>query len=481
MDLFELSIRNVSRLIAEKSISPVELTIQLLDRISNIDAEIHAYLHVNEHALEYAKESEKRIMSGDPLRPLEGIPIAIKDNICTIDQPTTCASKILEGYQSPYDATVVSKLRKAGAVLIGKTNMDEFAFGSSTENSAFGPTHNPHDKSRVPGGSSGGSAASVAACTAFGALGSDTGGSIRQPAAFCGVVGLKPTYGRVSRYGLVAFGSSLDQIGPLCRNVEDAAMLLGVIAGYDEHDATSSMLPVPDYVKFLKNPSAPEDIKIGVADEYLGEGIESQVRKTFESVIAAIEQQGFTVRKIPLPHTKYGIATYYILATAEASTNLARFDGVKFGRRSTKYSNVLEMYLKSRGEGFGPEVKRRIILGTFVLSSGYYEAYYLKAQKVRAKIRKDFEDAFQKVDLILAPTTPEIPFLLGEKMQDPLRMYLSDIFTVNANLAGIPSINLPICDSFDKLPVGIQIMGPWFQEEKIFVFAHYLENLFTKE
>ena len=408
------------------------------------------------------------------MRELEGIPISIKDNICTKGIPTTCASKILENFIPPYDATVIERLKNAGAIIIGKTNMDEFAFGSSTENSAFGPTKNPYDYLRVPGGSSGGSAASVGADLCFASLGSDTGGSIRQPACFCGVVGMKPTYGRVSRYGLIAFASSLDQIGPITKNVKDNALLLKIISGRDIFDSTSIDIKVPDYLKFLEGDL--KDMKIGIPKEYFVEGIDKEIKNKIFEILKIMENLGANIEEISLPHTSYGIATYYIIATAEASSNLARFDGVKYGYRSKNYKNLIEMYMKTRGEGFGNEVKRRIILGTYVLSRGYYEAYYLKAQKVRTLIKNDFEEAFKKVDIIITPTTPELPFKLGEKKDDPLKMYLSDIFTVNVNLSGLCALNLPVGFSSSNLPIGIQIIGSYFKEEIILKVAKKIED-----
>lgn len=480
MEITNLNLLQIKGLLKKKEISPVEVVKQHLELINQKNKNLNVFLHINERCLEDAKISEKRYLNNED-RELEGIPIAIKDNICTVDQPTTCASKILEGYMSPFDAHVVEKLRQAGAIIIGKTNMDEFAFGSSTENSAFGPVLNPHDPERVSGGSSGGSAAAVAANMVPGSLGSDTGGSIRQPASLCGVVGLKPGYGRVSRYGLVAFGSSLDQIGPFTRTVKDTGLILGVIAGYDERDSTSCNIPVCDYVKEIEKPFKKNEIRIGVPDEYFGEGLSPEIRDRINKILSLLEDDGFHIERISLPHTHYGIATYYIISTAEASTNLARFDGVRFGYRSKNSDTVFDLYTNSRGEGFGTEAKRRIILGTFVLSAGYYEAYYLKAQKARALIMKDFEQAFKKVDLIITPTTPETAFKLGEKSINPLSMYLSDVFTVNANLAGIPGINLPIGFSSGKLPIGMQILSPAFKEERLLCFANYIEQTIKKE
>jgi len=468
------------QLLEKREISSVELIRSHLESIEKKNKTLNVFININERCLEEAKKSDLKYSKGE-YGKLEGIPVAIKDNICTVDQPTTCASRILKGYMSPFDAHVIERLRQEGAILIGKTNMDEFAFGSSTENSAFGPTLNPFDTQRVSGGSSGGSAAAVASHMAPGALGSDTGGSIRQPASFCGVVGLKPSYGRVSRYGLVAFGSSLDQIGPFARNVMDASLILKVIAGYDERDSTCCNYPVFEYDKELEKPINKNEMRIGVPEEYFGQGLSEEIRERINSILNTLAEEGFHVEKISLPHTHYGIATYYIISTAEASTNLARFDGVKFGYRSENSKTIFDLYTNSRGEGFGTEAKRRIMLGTFVLSSGYYEAYYLKAQKVRALIMNDFENAFKSVDFIITPTTPETAFRLGEKALNPLTMYLSDVFTVNANLAGIPSINLPIGFSSGKLPMGMQILSPAFREEGLLRFAYYIEHILTKE
>ncbi|HPP67041.1 MAG TPA: Asp-tRNA(Asn)/Glu-tRNA(Gln) amidotransferase subunit GatA [bacterium] len=475
-----VSISRLRDMFSRREISPVELIEKTIEYINRENTALNAYLYINPQCIEEAKKSEQRYLNGEA-GELDGIPIAVKDNLCTTNQPTTCASKILQGYISPYDASVIVRLKKTGAIITGKTNMDEFAFGSSTEDSAFGPTLNPYNHERVAGGSSGGSAAAVGSCMVPGALGSDTGGSIRQPASFCGVYGLKPSYGRVSRYGLVAFGSSLDQIGPFATNVRDICILLKVIAGYDEHDSTSCNIEVPDYEKIIETPFNNNKIRIGVPEEYFEPGLCPEIKEKINQLLDALSNDGFCVTKINLPHTCYGIATYYILATAEASTNLARFDGVRFGYRSPHAKTIFELYTNSRGEGFGQEVKRRIILGTFVLSSGYYEAYYLKAQKVRSLIMKDFDDAFKSVDFIVTPTTPEPAFKLGEKSADRLKMYLSDIFTVNANLAGIPGINLPIGFSSDKLPIGVQILAPAFKEGDLLRFAYYIEQNITRE
>ncbi|MFN4227219.1 MAG: Asp-tRNA(Asn)/Glu-tRNA(Gln) amidotransferase subunit GatA [Candidatus Ratteibacteria bacterium] len=473
-EILKLGICELQELYKKKEVKPSEVLLLLYEEIYRKDKEIHSYLYINEKAIDEAKKVDEKIAKGENLRELEGIPISIKDNICTKGMPTTCASKILENFIPPYDATVIERLKKKGAIIIGKTNMDEFAFGSSTENSAFGPTKNPYDFERVPGGSSGGSTASVSANLCFASLGSDTGGSIRQPSAFCGVVGIKPTYGRVSRYGLIAFASSLDQIGPITKNVKDNALLLKIISGKDKMDSTSVDIEVCDYFEFLNRDL--NGLKIGIPKEYFIEGIDKEIKERIFEILKILENQGMIIEEISLPHTDYGIATYYIIATAEASSNLARFDGVKYGYRSKNYKNLIEMYMKTRGEGFGQEVKRRIILGTYVLSSGYYEAYYLKAQKVRTLIKNDFEQAFKKVDIILTPTTPELPFKLGEKKDDPLKMYLSDIFTVNVNLSGLPAINLPSGFSSNKLPIGVQFISPYFKEEILLNLSYKLES-----
>jgi len=471
----ELTLCELKKLYEKKEVKPSEVVSSLLEKINSEDKKLHSYLFVNEKAIEEAKIVDEKIAKGEKLKELEGVPVAIKDNICTKNIPTTCASKILENFVPPYDATVIKKLKEEGAIIIGKTNMDEFAFGSSTENSAFGPTKNPFDKTRVPGGSSGGSASATGANLCFASLGSDTGGSIRQPASFCGVVGMKPTYGRVSRYGLIAFASSLDQIGPITKDVSDCALLLKIISGKDNMDSTSVDIPVADYPSFLKDDV--KDIKVGIPEEYFVKGIDNEIKEKIENLFKELEEMGVKLEKISLPHTEYGIAVYYIIATAEASSNLARFDGVKYGYRSTNYTDLVDMYKRTRGEGFGEEVKRRIILGTYVLSAGYYDAYYLKGQKVRTLIKKDFEKAFEKVDLILTPTTPELPFKLGEKKDDPLKMYLSDIFTVNVNLSGLPGMNIPAGFSSNGLPIGLQIIGPYFKEEKIIQFSYIIEKI----
>jgi aspartyl-tRNA(Asn)/glutamyl-tRNA(Gln) amidotransferase subunit A len=413
--------------------------------------------------------------------PLKGIPVAIKDNICVKGQEVSCCSRILEGFVSPYDATVVEKLRVQGALLLGKTNMDEFAFGSSCETSSLGPTANPWDLNRVPGGSSGGAAASVAADETIFAIGSDTGGSIRQPASLCAVVGMKPTYGRVSRYGLIAFASSLDQIGPLTKDVTDCALLLRAIAGHDPKDSTSADIPVPDYTQSLRKDV--RGLKIGLPKEYFIEGIDPEVKEAVASSLRVFQDLGAEVLEIHLPHTEYALAAYYIIAPCEASSNLARFDGVQYGFRSAPLNNnqdrqdsLLKMYKRTRGQGFGPEVKRRVILGTYALSSGYYEAYYLRALKVRTLIKRDFDEAFKICDCIVTPTSPTTAFKIGEKIEDPISMYLSDIFTIPANLAGIPAISIPCGFSSEGLPVGLQILGRPFDEETLFRVAYTYEQ-----
>jgi aspartyl-tRNA(Asn)/glutamyl-tRNA(Gln) amidotransferase subunit A len=444
-------------------------------RIQADDPQIGAYLTLcKDRALAQADRMDRMAAEGKTLPPLGGVPVAIKDVMSTQGVRTTAGSKILGNYIPPYDCTAVARLEAAGAVIIGKLNCDEFAMGSSNENSAWHPVHNPRDLSRVPGGSSGGSAAAVAADMAVAALGSDTGGSIRQPASFCGVVGLMPTYGRVSRYGLIAFASSLDHIGPLARTVKDAAIMLRTIAGRDPMDATSADVPVPDYVAGLEKPV--RGLKIGVAKEYFGEGLDEEVRKSVEAAIQKLASLGCEIVEVSLPHTEYAIPTYYIVATAEASSNLARFDGVRYGYRAGDARTLSEMYRRTRDQGFGAEVKRRIMLGTYALSAGYYDAYYLKAQRVRTLLARDFEDAFKKVDAIVTPTSPTAAFRLGEKVDDPLAMYLADIYTVTADLAGIPGISVPCGETREKLPIGLQILGKHFDEATILRLSHAYEQ-----
>ncbi len=444
-------------------------------RIQQEDGQIGAFLTLSkERALEQADRMDRMAAEGKTLPPLGGVPVGIKDVMSTRGLRTTAGSKILESYIPPYDCTAVARMEAAGAMVLGKMNCDEFAMGSSNENSAYHPVRNPRDLSRVPGGSSGGSAAAVAADMAVVALGSDTGGSIRQPASFCGVVGLMPTYGRVSRYGLIAFASSLDHIGPLTKTVKDAAIVLRTIAGRDPMDSTSADVPVPDFVAELDKPV--RGMKLGVAKEYFGEGLDDEVRQAVEAVIDKLKGLGCEIVPVSLPHTPYAIPTYYLIATAEASANLARFDGVRYGHRARGVKTLSEMYRRSRDEGFGAEVKRRIMLGTYALSAGYYDAYYLKAQKVRTLLTRDFDEAFRKVDAIVTPTSPTAAFRLGEKSNDPLAMYLADIYTVTADLAGIPGISVPCGETKEKLPIGLQILGKHFDEAAILRVAHAYEQ-----
>jgi aspartyl-tRNA(Asn)/glutamyl-tRNA(Gln) amidotransferase subunit A len=474
MELPFLTIREVSASIKKKAISPVELTQEILERIEEVDGKLNSYITVlADQAIQSAKEAEKHISLGTYLSPLHGVPIGLKDIFCMKGVRTTCGSKILENFISPYDATVTRKLKAAGAVIVGKNNMDEFAMGSSTENSYFGPTRNPWDLERVPGGSSGGSAAAVSAYLCFGSIGTDTGGSIRQPATLCGIVGLKPTYGRVSRFGMIAFASSLDQGGPLTKTVEDTALMLNVIAGNDSRDSTSVNSPVPDYTSCLN--VGIKGIKVGVPKEYFIKGIDAEVEEAVKRAIALVEDLGGVIQEISLPHTKHAVSAYYLLAPSEASSNLARYDGVKYGFRVYGTDNLRDMYFKTRAEGFGREVKRRIMIGTYALSSGYYDAYYLKAQRVRTLIKKDFEEAFKKVDVIMTPTSPEPAFKIGEKTDDPLKMYLSDIFTIPCNLAGLPGISIPCGFTSSGLPIGLQILGEPFDEETLLRVAHNYE------
>jgi len=466
-----LTVADLQALLRKKQISPREVIESLRARIEHVEPKIDAYLSIDfDAALKEADQANVDL-------PLGGVPIAIKDIINVAGQPCTCGSKILGSYRSPYNATVIERLRAAGAIPLGKTNMDEFAMGSSTENSAFKVSRNPWDLSRVPGGSSGGSAAAVAANAAFAGLGTDTGGSIRQPASLCGVVGVKPSYGRVSRFGLTAFASSLDQVGPLTKTVRDSAMIMSAMAGHDRHDSTSLSDPVPDYTKNLGRDL--KGIRLGVPKEYRVEGINPQVSSAVNAAIKQLESLGAEIVHLSLPHTDYGIAVYYFIATAEASANLARFDGVRYGHRAKDPKDLLDHYGRTREEGFGEEVKRRIILGTYVLSSGYYDAYYVRAQKVRQLIREDFVKAFEKCDAIISPTSPEPAFKLGERTADPLAMYLADIFTNTANLAGICGINVP-CGfakvNGSQLPVGLQILGKSLDEARIFQIAHAYEQ-----
>jgi aspartyl-tRNA(Asn)/glutamyl-tRNA(Gln) amidotransferase subunit A len=480
MDFEKLTIKDFHQGLVNKEFSALEACQFFLEKIKKEDKKINAFITLSEKlAISQAKKVDKMILEGREIPLLAGIPCAIKDNILVEDVRCTAASKILENYIAPYDATVVKKLKEKGAVILGKTNLDEFAMGSSTENSAFFPTKNPYDLSRVPGGSSGGSAAAVAGNLSCYALGSDTGGSIRQPASFCGVVGLKPTYGAVSRYGLIAFASSLDQIGPITKNVQDAKIVFDAISGKDEMDSTS--VEIKSKIKNQK--SKINELRIGIPKEYFIKGIDPEVEKVINGAIKKFEEIGTKIEEISLPHTEYALPCYYIIAPSEASANLARYDGIKYGYKisnlKSQISNLLEVYLKSRGEGFGEEVKRRIMLGTYALSAGYYEAYYLRAQRVRTKIKEDFETAFQKVDFILTPTSPTPAFKLGERSQDPLTMYLSDIFTVSVNLAGLPAISIP-CGKVDGLPVGLQIIGKAFEENEILAIAQIFEQSINK-
>jgi aspartyl-tRNA(Asn)/glutamyl-tRNA(Gln) amidotransferase subunit A len=475
MDIASLSIDAACSAVRERTTTVVALAEAHYARIQKEDGQIGAFLTLcRDRAMERAANIDRLAAEGKPLPPLAGVPVAIKDVMSTRGVRTTAGSKILDKYVPPYDCTAVAKLEAAGAVILGKTNCDEFAMGSSNENSGFHPVRNPRDLSRVPGGSSGGSAAAVAADMAVAALGSDTGGSIRQPASFCGVVGLMPTYGRVSRYGLIAFASSLDHIGPLTKTVKDAAVVLRTIAGRDPMDSTSAELPVPDYVAELDKPM--RRLKLGVAKEYFGEGLDEEVRQAVEAAIDKLKDLGCEIVPVSLPHTPYAIPTYYLVATAEASSNLARYDGVRYTVRARGVKTLSEMYRCTRDEGFGAEVKRRIMLGTYALSAGYYDAYYLKAQKVRTLLTRDFDQAFQKVDAILTPTSPTAAFRLGEKSNDPLAMYLADIYTVTADLAGIPGISVPCGQTREKLPIGLQILGKHFDEATILQIAHAYEQ-----
>jgi aspartyl-tRNA(Asn)/glutamyl-tRNA(Gln) amidotransferase subunit A len=468
------TIEGVREALAAKKVSARELAGEFYKRIEARNPELNAYLTLSqERAYTQADRVDAMVAAGRALPPLAGVPIAVKDVISTRGIRTTCGSKILEKYVPPYDATAVERLEKAGAVILGKTNCDEFAMGSSNENSAYGPVRNPEATDHVPGGSSGGSAAAVAAGLAVAALGTDTGGSIRQPGAFCGIPAMMGSYGRVSRYGLIAFASSLDRIGPFARNVKDIAKVLQIISGRDPQDSTSTTAPVPNYVAEIEKPV--KGLRIGIPTEYFGAGMDEGVRKKMEAGIELFKKLGCELRDIHMPHTDYAIATYYIIATAEASSNLARYDGVRYGLR-LESDSLISMYRKTRGAGFGTEVKRRIILGTYVLSAGYYDAYYLKGQKVRALIAQDFRDAFMKVDAIVTPTSPVPPFRLGERTADPLQMYLADIYTVTGSLAGVPGISVPCGKIRGKLPVGLQIFGPAFGEARVLQLAHAFER-----
>ncbi len=469
-----LTIEELHKLYASGEAKPSLICRDALDRIEKDNERLNAYITINrEAALELATAMDARIQTAIKQKPLAGVPVAVKDNMCLAGVRTTCASRILSNYVPPYTATAVRKLEEAGAIIVGKTNLDEFAMGSSTENSAFGPARNPADEELVPGGSSGGSAVSVAAGHVPVSLGSDTGGSIRQPASFCGVVGLKPTYGRVSRYGLVAFASSLDQIGPFATNAHDAARMLQVISGHDRYDSTSANAPVPDYLAALTGDI--KGLRVGVPPECFGEGLDAEVKQKVEAGIRRLADRGAEIVEISLPHTKYAIAVYYIIATAEASSNLARYDGARYGFRAEESRTLSEMYRKTRDEGFGAEVKRRIMLGTFVLSSGYYDAYYEKAQRVRQMLVNDFTEAFKRCDVIATPTAPTLAYRIGEKSNDPLAMYLGDIYTVTINLVGVPAISVPCGQSSAGLPIGLQLIGNHFDEARLLNAAYTLE------
>lgn len=501
MSLIHSTATDLLRGLETGEFTSVEVTRAYLEQIERYDGAIRSFLRVDpEDALSHAEQIDRRRATGEPLGRLGGLPVAVKDVICTKGQPTTCASRMLRDFVPPYDATVVCRLREADAVLLGKTNMDEFAMGSTTENSSFGPTRNPWDVDRVPGGSSGGAAACVAAGMAPLSVGSDTGGSIRQPASFCGVVGMKPTYGRISRYGLVAFASSLDQIGPLSRTAEDAALLLEVLAGHDPRDSTSANLPAPRYTETVREPLA--GLTLGLVREHFGEGLDSEIEAAIREAVKVYESLGATVKEVSLPHSKYAIATYYIIAPSEASSNLARYDGAHYGYRTDEKEMMAElaserkalaaagddrrlddldtplvrMYRRTRAEGFGPEVKRRIMLGTYALSAGYYDAYYLKALKVRRLIRNDYDQAFDAVDLIAGPVAPTAAYKIGEKTDDPLAMYLGDLYTVSANLAGIGGISIPCGFTSSGLPIGLQLQGPALDEERLLRAAHMFQQ-----
>jgi aspartyl-tRNA(Asn)/glutamyl-tRNA(Gln) amidotransferase subunit A len=474
MELHQLTIHELQKLIQNGEVSSTQITRSVFSRIDEVEERVHSFIRLmKDEALAAAARADEDIKKGNS-RPLTGIPVALKDIVCTKGIPTTCGSNILHNFVPPYNATVVEKLSEAGAVFVGKANMDEFAMGSSTETSFFGPTRNPWDLERIPGGSSGGSATAVAADECIASIGSDTGGSIRQPAALCGVVGMKPTYGRVSRFGLIAFASSLDQIGPFTKDVEDCAIMMNVLAGYDPRESTSVRTEVPDYRQFIGR-----DIsgwKVGIPKEYFVEGIDPEVSAAINGAIDVVKKCGGQCIDISLPHTQYSVAVYYIIAPAEASSNLARYDGVKYGYRASGERDLMEMYRKTRMEGFGEEVKRRIMIGTYALSAGYYDAYYGKASQVRALIRRDFDEAFRECDIILTPTTPTPAFKIGEKTDDPLQMYLSDIFTISTNLAGIPGISVPCGFTAAGLPIGVQFLAGHFEEGKLLQIASAFEK-----
>ena len=475
MELYELSIKEISELIKKKEVSPVELTKQILNRIERYDGDINSYVTVlSDYAIQKAKKAQDDIASGKYLGPLHGVPVGLKDIFVMKDVRTTAGSKILENFKPLYNATVTQKLLDAGAIIVGKNNMDEFAMGSSNETSYFGVVKNPWDLQRVPGGSSGGSAAAVAASLCYGSVGTDTGGSIRQPASLCGIVGMKPTYGNVSRFGMIAFASSLDQAGPLTKSVYDAAIILNLISGHEPRDSTSVNAPVPDYISNLKNDI--KGLKVGIPKEYFIDGIDAEVLKAVQDAIKIITELGAEIIEMSLPHTEYATAAYYIIAPSEASSNLARYDGVKYGYRSQSFDDLLDMYKNTKSEGFGGEVKRRIMIGTYALSAGYYDAFYNKARKVQTLIRQDFQNAFEKVDVILTPTAAEPAFKLGEKTSDPIKMYLSDIFTNPTNLAGLPGISLPCGYTNDGLPIGLQFIGKPFDEQNVLNAAYAYES-----
>ncbi len=475
MALLHKPTRELVELLRRGEVTSVELTRTALEAIERLDPQVEAFLSVDrDGALEQAEAVDRKRRDGQSVGRLAGLPVAVKDVLCTKGQPTTCASRMLQNFVPPYDAGAVERLRAEDAVLVGKTNMDEFAMGSSTENSAFKKTRNPWNLQHAPGGSSGGSAAAVAAGMVSVAVGSDTGGSIRQPAAFCGVVGMKPTYGRVSRYGLIAYASSLDQVGPLANDVFGTALLLEVLAGHDPRDSTSIPQPVPPYTQSLDQPL--EGLRIGVVAEHFTEGLDDEVERAVREALEVFRSLGAQVEQIHLPHSKYAVATYYLIAPSEASSNLARYDGVHYGFRAERFENMVDMYCATRGEGFGAEVKRRIMLGTYALSAGYYDAYYLKALKVRRLIRQDFDAAFERVDLIAGPVSPRPAFRLGELVDDPLAMYLSDVYTISANLAGLPGISVPAGFSSDGLPIGLQLLAPPLEEERLLRAARMFEK-----
>lgn len=474
MALFDRRLMEIHRDLRKKEYTVTELVVEAQKRIEQVEDKVHSFLTLNEDALNEAKRLDQVLAKGEEIGILFGLPAGVKDNLVTRGLKTTCGSLILESYDPIYDATVVGKLKNGQAVIMGKCNMDEFAMGSSNENSAFMPTRNPWNLDYVPGGSSGGSAAAVAAGEVYFSLGSDTGGSIRQPASYCGVVGLKPTYGLVSRFGLVAFASSLDQVGPITKNVEDAAYVLQAIAGHDPLDSTSAKVEIPDYISCLSGEI--KGLKLGLPKEYMGEGIDQEVRDCIRKAIQVLENLGAVVEEVSLPHTEYAVAAYYILASSEASSNLARFDGVRYGVRAEEFENLVDLYKETRSRGFGPEVKRRIMLGTYALSAGYYDAYYLKAQKVRTLIRQDFEHVFSQYDAIICPTAPTTAFKLGEKRDNPLTMYLNDILTIPVNLAGLPAISVPAGFSSHGLPIGLQMIGKAFDEAGLLNLAYAFEQ-----